>query len=127
MEIKSIILIIVLSVFLGAGSAPYLTLTEKDDGSTVSLVGDQSLQIILPSNISTGYSWNIVSIDSALLKQVGEKEYVQEIKRKGGEGHTVFRFRVTDKGKLSLKLAYYRGWEKNLSYEKTFTVSILTK
>jgi len=127
MRIKSIILTIVFSFFLGACSASCLTLTEKDNDSTVSLIAGQSLIITLASNPSTGYSWNIVSIDPALLKQVGEKEYKQESDRKGGGGHTIFRFRGTGKGKLSLKLAYYQGWEKNSSYEKTFTVTILTE
>ena len=127
MRIKSIILTIVFSVFLGACSASCLTLTEKDNGSTVSLRDGQSLKITLASNPSTGYSWKIVSIDPALLKQVGEKEYIHESNRKGGGGHTIFRFRGTGKGKLSLKLAYYRGWEKNSPYEKTFTVTILTE
>ena len=127
MRIKLIILTIVFSVFLGACSAPCLTLTEKDNGSTVSLRGGQSLKINLTSNLSTGYSWNIVSTDSALLKQIGEKEYKQESNRKGGGGHTIFQFRGAGKGKLSLKLAYYQGWEKNPSYEKTFTVTILVE
>ncbi len=127
MRIKSIILTIIFSVFLGACSASCLTLTEKDNGSTVSLRGNQSLQIILSSNISTGYSWNIVSIDPALLAQEGEKVYIQESNRRGGGGHTTFQFRGTGKGKVFLKLAYYRGWEKNPSYEKTFTVTILAE
>ena len=127
MRIKSIILTIAFSIFLSAYSMPCLTLTEKDNGSTVSLRGKQSLKIILPSNISTGYSWNIVSIDTAILEEIGEKEYVQEIKRKGGGGHTIFRFKPAGKGKLSLKLAYCQAWEEGSSYEKTFTVTILVE
>ena len=127
MRIKSIILTTAFSIFLSACSVSCLTLTEKDNASIVSLRGGQSLKITLASNPSTGYSWNIVSIDPALLKQVGEKEYKQESNRKGGGGHTIFRFRGIAKGKLSLKLAYYQGWEKNPSYEKTFTVAILVE
>ena len=127
MRIKPIILTIVFSVFLGACCASYPSLTEKDNGSRISLRSGQDLQIELASNPSTGYSWNIVSIDPTLLKQVGEKEYRQESNRKGGGGHTTFRFRGIGKGKLALELAYYRGWEKNPSYEKTITVTILVK
>ena len=129
MQIKSIILIVVLSTCLSACSVSCVTLNEKDNGRAVSLTGNQSLQITLPSNISTGYSWNIVSIDSAILKEIGEKEYVQTIKRKGGAGHTIFRFKPAGKGKFSLKLAYYQGqgWEKNTPHEKTFTVTLSVK
>ena len=127
MRRKSIILTVVLSACLSACSASCVTLNEKDNGRAVSLTGNQNLQIILPSNISTGYSWKIVSIDTAILKEIGEKEYVQEIKRKGGGGHTIFRFKPAGKGKFSLKLAYYQGWEKNPPYEKTFTVTLSVK
>ena len=66
-------------------------------------------------------------IETTILKEIGEKEYVQTIKRKGGAGHTIFRFKPAGKGKFSLKLAYYLGWEKNTPYEKTFTVTLSVK
>ena len=125
--ITAIILTIVFSVFLSASSVSCVKLTEKNNGSTVTLSVDQNLQITLASNSSTGYSWNIVSIDPALLKQIGEEEYRQESNRRGGGGRTTFRFKPVGKGKFFLKLAYYRAWEKNSSYEKTFTVTLLVK
>ena len=102
MRIKSMALAVVFSVFLGVCSASCLTLTEKDNGSVVNLAVGQTLEITLASNISTGYTWNIISIDTAILEQVGEKEYVQDVMRKGGGGHTTFRFKGAGRGKSSL-------------------------
>ena len=124
MRIKSMVLVLLSSVFLCVCSAYCLTLTEKDNGSTVNVSVGQYLEIILASNISTGYSWNVVSIDPALLSQEGEGKYKREVERIGGGGHTTFRFKAIEKGEASLTLAYYRIWEKSQPYEKTFTVTV---
>jgi len=104
-----------------------VTLTEKDNGRTVKLTSGQNLQIILSGNPTTGYSWNIVSIDQAVLKQVGKKEYKPESNRIGADGDATFLFKTTGRGKTILKLAYFRVWEKDVPYEKMFTVTLLVQ
>jgi len=101
-----------------------MTLTEKDNNGTFKLRDNQNFQITLPGNPTTGYSWNIISIDPKTTKQVDKKEYEPDSERIGAGGHVRFRFKATGKGKTVLKLAYYRVWEKNVPYAKTFTVNL---
>jgi len=123
-RIKLSVLAIIFITFLSACSVSSVTLTEKDNGSVITLRSGQGLQIILTGNLTTGYSWNIVSIDQTILEQVGKKDYKPESNRIGAGGHATFLFKAAEKGKTILKLAYCRVWEKDIPYEKMFTVTL---
>ena len=45
------------------------------NGSQVELASGQELEVTLESNPTTGYSWEVVEVDKAVLIQVGDAEF----------------------------------------------------
>jgi len=87
--------LLVLSLLLAACGSQAATLTEADDGTRIELSPGQILTITLPSNPTTGYSWQVAQIDPKTLKQQGEAEYQQSSGSKdlvGAGGTETFRF-----------------------------------
>jgi predicted secreted protein len=100
-----------------------LSITEADDGETLELMKDDSLVITLEANSSTGYRWQILKNNEALMKPAGPPDY------QGGKpgiigapGHAVFSFSAIAPGKETLELGYSRPTDHDPA--KTFTVNI---
>jgi inhibitor of cysteine peptidase len=117
-----------LAVLLVAGctSAEEVRLDETDNGGQVTLDTGQTLVISLPSNPTTGYSWEVETIDAAVLSQTGEPEYVSEAEGDvvGAGGTETFRFEAEASGTLQLTLIYHRPFEEGVDPIDTFTVTV---
>jgi uncharacterized repeat protein (TIGR01451 family) len=120
---KLFVVIWVLSLGLGiamilpASAAPVgadasaVSLDETGDGSSVDLRGDQELVIDLEGNLSTGYAWDVASVDGAVLQRVGQFEFQQYADAVGSAGRQTLRFRASGAGQTGLVLVYRRPWE----------------
>lgn len=108
------------------GSNQGVNLTAQDNGAEITLKRGQTLTISLESNPTTGYSWQVIEIDAAILEQSGEAEYKQA---SGTEGMTgaggveTWRFQALAAGQTTLTLGYMRPWESVPPLE-TFTVQV---
>jgi inhibitor of cysteine peptidase len=113
-------------LFAGCSDAGEVQVDETDDGGQVTLDTGQTLVVSLPSNPSTGYSWEVESIDVAVLSQAGEPEYVSEAQGDvvGAGGTETFRFEAEASGTLQLKLIYHRPFEEGVDPIDTFTVTV---
>lgn len=106
-------------------------LDEKDNGSQVHLSQDENLIIQLGSNPSTGYSWKVTEIDEAIIRQIGEAEFIntdstdQPLLGQGGE--EVLRFITISSGKTTLSLSYMRPWEDNVEPARVFSVEVYVR
>jgi inhibitor of cysteine peptidase len=91
-----------------------LILEDPDSGSTIYLVQGEVLQVRLPSNPSTGYSWALVTnAPSVLRPTAAEPKYDPPAKTVPGAGGTqTFEFRVVGGGAAFLDLVYRRPSEK---------------
>ena len=88
------------------------------------------IEIRLPSNITTGYSWVIGELTPGPIKPLGKVQYVPGKKAEGriGVGGTsVLALVATEPGKANLRLEYRRPWEKDQRPERTFTVAFDVK
>lgn len=101
------------------------TLTEKDDGRTVSFAVGQKIWIALASNPTTGYDWanttTELTLGDPLITFVkGSSSAV------GSGGTTKIMWFVTEgmTGKHSVTLAYQRSWEKKPTKTVHFTFNI---
>ena len=73
---------LILALFSGCGTKG-TSLTDADNGKQITVKSGDPVTLTLVSNPTTGYSWQVMEIDSAILGQDGEPEYKQS---SGSEG-----------------------------------------
>lgn len=97
-------------VLLGACSTAR-TLNLDDDGMRVDLETGDEVELVLPGNPTTGYTW-VVTDAPSILEQVDEARFVAESDRIGAGGEFHFRFKATEPGTAQLVLVYERPFEE---------------
>jgi inhibitor of cysteine peptidase len=127
LRLSLIPVIFVLVVSACASNAVEHQLTAANANQTIeSKVGD-TLVVELEGNPTTGYTWEAVELDQAVLEQVGEPEYNAESDLLGAPGVIILRFKAVGPGQTLLKLVYHRPWEQDVPPEETFEVMIAVK
>ncbi len=103
--------------------------TPADNGRTYSLARGQALTVQLPSNPSTGYSWQVVGPKPAPLQLADSSYHAAPAARgmvgTGGIQH--WKFTARQPGKAVLQLAYHRPWEKLAPADKRYTLTVVVK
>ncbi len=111
-------------VTVEAAVEPALTLTDQADGSKQQLKVGQRALVLLPSNPTAGYSWQVgPEFDQKVLRQVGEPGFDQDAGLIGAGGIESFLFEAVAPGETTLSMSYARPWESKMP-EKTFTVQV---
>ncbi len=123
----TLVLLVLAIALLTAGKQRGITLrlTQTDSGSTITLHTGETLEIVLPANPTTGYTWEVKSGSETLLKQQGEPVFTPDSKALGSEGRMIFRFDVVAVGKGSLVLLYRRTFEPEVKPLRTFGIRIV--
>ena len=130
MKIKLSVLIVALVIALSIGvfvlhvRGP-IRLSMEDNGRTVELRVNDRLEVALGGNPSTGYDWEIASLDSSILRQV-DNEFKPYYDRIGSPGDVILRFEAIALGQMVLRLIYHRPWE-NVPPMETFEATIVVK
>lgn len=107
----------------GKGHEGICVMPEHHNGTFQVPVGGY-LHACLPSNPTTGYSWQIKSVDSAVIKPVGKPVYEKpSSKAMGASGSEVFQFRGVARGQTVVTMVYVRPWEKTKP-AKTFRFTV---
>jgi inhibitor of cysteine peptidase len=101
-----------------------INLTEEDNKKQFILSTAGNIQIALDAIPSAGYTWSISKIDTSKLKQIGEMIFKPQSEKLGSPGKQIFHFRSSFPGKSTLRLIYYRPWEKEKLPKSTFEVTI---
>ncbi len=129
--ILSFIIISAFAVFFCANARCALDkpvkITGQDAGATVGLRVGELLEVTLAGNPTTGYMWDVASVDPNILRPVEQLEFQADSKAIGSPGKLTLRFEAARPGKTSLKLIYHRPWEKNTEPIDTFEVTIVIK
>jgi len=99
-------------------------LTEEDNGSIVTVIVGDIIQIQLEGNPTTGYSWGTENLDTNLLEMIGEPAFEANSKLKGSGGIYTFTFNALAPGVIQLRLKYFRSFEENVPPVQTFEVSL---
>ena len=116
------IFIVFLSISAGCGH-PY---TMKDNGRTLELQLDSPFEVELEGNPTTGYSWQVVEMDTNVIRQTGEPVYEPSGDKPGSGGVYTFRFRTVADGESLLVLVYSRPFEPDKEPVKTFRLKIIS-
>jgi inhibitor of cysteine peptidase len=114
-----------LALFSGCGASG-TRITNADNGKQISVKSGDVVTITLESNPTTGYSWQVMEIDHAILVQDGDPEYKQASGSEGlvGAGGTeTFHFRAIGSGTTTLNMGYMRPWESVPPIE-TFEIQV---
>lgn len=135
LKLIAILLIMLIAIGLTcAGSVPQSTqtssiteLSSEDAGGTVTLHPAGQLEVVLDGNPTTGYQWDIASVDPAILKPIGEAEFRPDSSALGAGGKVALRFEALALGKTILKLIYHRSFGQDVPPLKTFEVGIEVK
>jgi len=98
-------------------------LTEADAGRAVELRAGDRLSISLEGNPTTGYSWELATVDARVLTPVGQPGYQASSAAIGSGGVFAFEFEAVAAGQTDLRLVYRRPWEKRRSAQ-TFRVNV---
>jgi len=102
-------------------------LSSEDARRTVTMHPADQLEVVLDGNPTTGYQWEIASVDSAILKPIGEAEFRPDSSALGAGGKVALHFEVLVPGKTILRLIYHRSFEQAVPPLKTFEVEIEVK
>jgi inhibitor of cysteine peptidase len=105
-----------------------LELAQSDNGKTFTVKVGDTIEVVLPGNVTTGFSWiaALGDADAALLVQEGDAVYVEQSSDEqvvGAGGTFTFRFKAAATGEATLTLAYEKPWEK-VAPEQTFEVHV---
>ena len=111
---------------LAACSTQGKVLTEEDNGTQVNIAVGEQFSVVLESNPTTGYRWEIGEIDRMVLKQLSAEYDADAPQLAGSGGAEIFTFEAIGTGETSLTLVYRRSWE-DVDPVETFSVQIVVK
>ncbi|MBN1631396.1 MAG: protease inhibitor I42 family protein [Thermoleophilia bacterium] len=113
------------TVLIRASQPRSVVLDMNDDGRTVKIGANETIEVILKGNPTTGYAWTVVLPPdaAAILEQVGEPQYVADSDALGAGGTYTFTFRGLAAGEVELTLEYARPSETEPPLE-TFSVTV---
>lgn len=122
--------LVVVAVSLAACGSPSpktITVTEKDNKSTVDLNKGDTLKATLVGNPTTGYQWQRVPGDNKVIRQVGEPKFKSDSSAIGSPGKVTLQFKAVKPGKVTLQLIYNRSFEPKEPPAKTFNIKVVVK
>ncbi len=94
------------------GGSQQITAYDEDDGKTVNLKKNGTLNITLESNPSTGYAWVIVgNYSKAVLNEGANGSIPAEQAMPGAPGKQYFLLNAVGEGETTIFLEYKRSWE----------------
>lgn len=89
-------------------------------------VGEQ-FTVALDSNPSTGYSWQIVAFDQAVVTLISSEFKRADKPMPGVSGKQIWTFKAVGKGETSIAFKYSRPWERNTPPAKTASVGVTVR
>ena len=98
-------------------------LSDSDSGRTITLNRGDGMEVTLSGNPTTGYAWQLVSVDAQVLAQDRDPVYYPASDMVGAGGSYVFHFKAMGSGQTTLNLANRRSW--NGETAGTFRVTII--
>ncbi len=103
------------------------TITVDDAGKQIVLKVGELCAVVLAGNPTTGYQWEVVSLDASIVKQVGAARYEPSGASMGGGGQFTFQFRAMTPGQMPLKLIYQRPFEKDTPPAQIYEVTLIVQ
>ena len=107
-----IAVVVAILTVVAAACSQGLALTVDDDGDRVSLTPGDEIQVTLAGNATTGFSWELVEYDPAVITSLGEPTYEEgDGELVGAGGEWTWTLRVVAAGESPVRFVYHRAWE----------------
>lgn len=122
--------IIIFAIMLGntgnALAGETMRLSENDSGKTFEICVGDELAVVLPANPTTGYIWDVNSLDSNQLSQ-SKSDFFAKDEAIGAGVIEVIKFHAIAAGTSTVRLIFHRSFEQNVPPLKTFKVTVIIK
>ena len=107
----------------GGNNLPQIMIQDKNKNFDFPV--GQQFQVVLPSNQSTGYQWQVDDITTGILERVNNEYQVTESNENivGAGGQEVWTFKVLQTERSHIVMKYRRPWNK-LDVANDFLVTI---
>ncbi len=107
-----IVVVVAIMMVVAAACSQGLALSVDDDGDRVSLRPGDEIQVTLAGNATTGFSWELVEYDPAVITPLGEPTYEEgDVELVGAGGEWTWTLRGVAGGESQVQFAYHRAWE----------------
>lgn len=114
-------------LFLLTGCTQKVKVDAAMNGTTLEVDKGQEVVLKLDANPTTGYDWELIEVDPAILKQVGDVDYKADSMLIGSGGVNTYTFEAVASGSTRLKLVYRRSWEIDAPPLQTFELVVTVK
>jgi len=108
---------------VSAKDTQVVTATQDQKSAEASVTTNHELQVRLPSQPGTGFSWQLLRTPS-LVKLKGQSTEPPDKSRPGAWQMQMFRFQAGTPGSETLQFGYRRLWEKDTPPAKTFSLVV---
>lgn len=123
-KMKKIVVVLVLLILLTACSQ---AVQPNDPQVSIDASAGKEFKVILPSNPSTGYHWEIVGeLDKNVVEFVSKDYRADEPVMPGSGGSDVWVFKAVGAGETAITLGYYPP-SNNADPQETKTFSVIVK
>jgi predicted secreted protein len=118
-----------MSCEMPAAHSKVVQVNETQNDTAVTLAPGDVLEITLPGNITTGFSWNITGVAGQALKPSGKVEYnAKPTGLVGAPGLFTAKLTAANVGKSIVRMAYRRPWEeKKKKAARMFVLTVSVK
>jgi len=114
-------------LFLLTGCTQKVKVDAAMNGTTLEVDRGQEVVLKLDANPTTGYDWELIEVDPAILSQVGDVDYKADSMLIGSGGVNTYTFEAVASGSTRLKLVYRRSWEIDAPPLQTFELVVKVK
>jgi predicted secreted protein len=120
----ALLIIVFFLIACGKQNVLAVQLTQADSGATVKLHPGDILEIVLSSNPTTGYTWEVQPGSEAVLRLSGEPEFRPDSNLLGSGGRMTFRFDAVAVGEAPLVLLCRRAFEPGVPPLQRFAINV---
>ncbi len=122
-----VLALVMVVVSCGSAAPEGAVLGQGDAGRTAEVRAGGQVEVSLPGNPTTGYQWEVDSVDPAVLQQVGEPEFKPDSDAIGAGGRVMLRFKALAAGQTTLRLIYHRSFEPDEAPLETYEVTVVVR
>lgn len=101
-----------------------LKLTEEQNGGLAALVVNDTMEVVIDGNPTTGFIWEAENLDTTLLQQQGDPTYAAASNLTGSGGYFTFTFKALKAGVTHLRLIYHRTFEKGVPPARIYEITV---
>ncbi|MDP7005280.1 MAG: protease inhibitor I42 family protein [Phycisphaerales bacterium] len=87
--------------------------SDVDTNREIVVSANRTFEIVLPSNRSTGYTWNLEINHPEVISKISDKYIADKSGRVGVAGETIWTLKSRNNGDANLTFSYQRPLEEN--------------